>query len=121
VLKDLHLIVCGGRDYADAATVWRVLDRIHRERGISLILEGGASGADRLARQWAEDRGVMFKTYPAQWGKHGRKAGPMRNAEMLAWEYLSGVVAFPGGRGTADMIRQARAKGVTVWEPVSGG
>jgi len=46
--------------------------------------------------------------------------GPIRNAEMLAREYLSEVVAFPGGCEAADMISQARTTAGTVWEPAGG-
>jgi predicted Rossmann-fold nucleotide-binding protein len=117
-MKDLHLIVCGSRHFDNRRIVYKVLDRIHKERGINLIIEGGATGADRLAREWAKSRGVLFKTFEADWTTHGRAAGPIRNREMLAWPYLSGVVAFPGGKGTADMVRQARTAAVTVWVPV---
>lgn len=118
----MTLLVTGGRDYADRAAVARVLDAVHRKRPVALLREGGAAGADQLAREWAADRGVPVDTMPADWAKHGRAAGPIRNRAMLAREPLpDGVVAFPGGRGTADMVAAARAAGVTVWEPLVTG
>jgi len=51
---------------------------------------------------------------------HGRAAGPVRNAQMLAEGKPDFVVAFPGGRGTADMCKQARARGVKVVEVPAG-
>lgn len=111
----LTLIVCGGRNYADRSRLFRVLDRVHHERGISRIVNGGASGADALARQWAKSRGVECVTFPADWSL-GRRAGPERNQRMLD-AGADGVVAFPGGRGTADMVRRAIAAGVPAWEP----
>jgi hypothetical protein len=54
--------------------------------------------------------------YPADWAKHGRAASPIRNQQMLDEGRPNLVVAFPGGRGTADMVRRARSAGVEVIE-----
>lgn len=114
------LIVCGGRDYDDAACVRRVLNGLAADRGsLPLVLRhGGATGADTLADFWASARGVTRAAYPANFypnGRLDRSAGPRRNAAMLA-AGADLVVAFPGGSGTADMIRRAKAKGVPVIE-----
>jgi hypothetical protein len=120
---NLRLIVCGGRDYADHLHVWATLDRLHAERTIVTIIEGGATGADHMAGQWADQHHVEHRTVAADWKQHGRRAGPLRNGEMLKLN-PDGVVAFPGGPGTGDMIHQARAARVPVWEvpepPVAG-
>lgn len=113
----MKFIVCGGRDYTNISAVRHALHSLHSHTGITLIIEGGALGADRLARAWAIACDVPYVTVAADWDKHGKAAGPIRNAEMLATHKPDGVVAFPGGRGTADMIAQARAAGVKVWEP----
>lgn len=110
-----RIIVCGGRDYADRARVWEVLDGLLVEFGAIVVFHGGARGADALAERWTIERGVTGFASPADWTKHGRAAGPIRNRQMLdAGADL--VVAFPGGSGTADMIKQARARGVPVRE-----
>lgn len=109
----VRIIVCGGRDYADRAFVFQVLDKIHTLRGICEVIQGEAPGADRWAREWALNRGVTLNRCRAEWEKHGKRAGPIRNAHMLTLR-PDGVVAFPGGRGTADMCRQAEAAGVPV-------
>src|SRR5881394_176816 len=75
----MRAIVTGGRDFDDIGTVYGTLDRI----GVTVLAEGGASGADRLAALWAHDRNVSHRVYPADWRKYGRAAGPIRNAEML--------------------------------------
>lgn len=116
----MRILVCGGRDYNDAEAVNEALDAVHRKRGITLIIEGGATGADTLARQWAKQNGVQFETEKVtkeEWRRYGRAAGPMRNTRMLKKWDPEGVVAFPGGTGTADMIRQAQAAGIKVWRP----
>ena len=51
--------------------------------------------------------------FPADWAKHGKAAGPIRNAEMLTEFLPDYIVAFPGGKGTADMLRKAEKARVT--------
>ncbi len=108
------LLVCGGREYADHEHAWAALDAIHLERPIALLIQGGASGADRLAFAWAMAKGLPCATYHAAWGTHGRAAGPRRNADMLRFGRPDLVVAFPGGKGTANMIALSKADGVEV-------
>ncbi len=122
----MRFIVCGGRKYGLAAeerlAIYGALDRLHAKVTITEIAQGGAPGADKEARRWALARGVPCKTFKADWEKYGRhpgsKAGPIRNAEMLAAFKPDGVVAFPGGTGTLSMIAIARMAKVKVWEPV---
>jgi hypothetical protein len=83
--------------------------------GFTLLIAGGASGADTLAARWAQDRGVPTQVYMAEWERLGREAGPIRNQRMLTEGKPDLVVAFPGGKGTANMVAQARAAGVRVF------
>lgn len=108
----MKVLVCGGRHYADRA---RVYDSI-REYNPELIIQGGASGADALARDWARENGIALITMPAMWDTFGRKAGPIRNGWMLRFCRPDVVLAFPGGRGTQNMVEQAKAAGVHVTE-----
>lgn len=112
---DLRLLVCGGRDFNNREAVYGVLDRAHAHKPITCIIAGGAKGVDRLAADWARDRGIALAEFPADWDTHGRAAGPIRNKQMLEEGKPMGVVAFPGGIGTANMIRQADAAGIKVW------
>jgi predicted Rossmann-fold nucleotide-binding protein len=111
----MRVIVCGGRKYNNVTRLYSILGKLHRERGIDLLINGGAPGADGLASGWAAANLVKVEEYPAEWDKYGGRAGPIRNAMMLD-ENPDAVVAFPGGRGTADMVRRAKAAGVPVWE-----
>lgn len=113
----MRVLVCGGRDYTDREAVFAALDRLHAERGVDVVIHGDAAGADTQARLWAVARGIAHHPYPAEWEKHGRGAGPIRNQEMLDGGKPDGVVAFPGGRGTADMVRRAEAAGLKIWFP----
>lgn len=116
--RHLRVIVCGGRDYAEREALGATMDRLHRLRHLIEVIEGGACGADTMAGEWADSRGIKRTTIPADWKQYGRKAGPIRNLQMLELR-PDGVVAFPGGRGTANMIAQARKNRVRVWEPMS--
>lgn len=116
-----RVLVCGGRDYW-APDVYVHLARIHGERPFAAVITGGGRGVDEMASHWAERRGITSEIYPADWSAHGRAAGPIRNAKMLTDGGPDLVVAFPGGRGTADMVRKAKAAGIEVIEigPASG-
>lgn len=112
----MKILICGGRDFQDLAAVKRALDALEDVR---LVIHGAARGADLLGKAWALERGVHFAGVPALWEHYDKAAGFKRNAAMLLLQ-PDMVVAFPGGRGTADMIRQANAAGVPVWQPYRG-
>lgn len=69
-----------------------------------------------MAGEWARLTGIRELAFPADWENYRRAAGPIRNRQMLVEATPDLVVAFPGGPGTANMIRQARAAGVPVHE-----
>lgn len=100
----MRVLVCGGRRFSDYYWLNEVLSDYHVRRGISVVIHGGASGADRLAGRWAQAAGVEVITFSAKWWKYGRAAGPIRNRQMLVEGKPDVVIAFPGGRGTADMV-----------------
>lgn len=106
-----RVLVCGGREYTDREYVFFVLDSLK----IDAIIQGGANGADFCARCWAKIRGVSCIDVEANWRLHGKSAGPIRNAEMLTHK-PDYVLAFPGGRGTQNMIDLAKAAGLRIIE-----
>lgn len=114
----MKVLVCGGREFDDYARLQIELDAMHKDAAVSLLIHGGALGADRLAARWAFSRAIPAMSFPANWEKHGKAAGPMRNQQMLE-QRPDIVVAFPGGKGTADMARRARNAGVPVREIVA--
>lgn len=100
----MRVLVTGGRDFADRAYVAQALGLVCLPGDV--LVHGAARGADSLAAEWALANGLTVEAHPADWDLHGRAAGHVRNQEMLD----SGVdvlVAMPGGRGTADMVRRA--------------
>jgi len=108
--------VCGGRDYRDAAHVDKVLQQIGAEQPITVLIHGAARGADQLGEAWGLKQGLQLEAYPADWHTYGLSAGPRRNQEMLTKGKPDLVVAFPGGKGTADMVRRSKRAGVRVIE-----
>lgn len=109
-----RVLVCGGRDYADKDLLYTILDTAHAANPIVTLIVGDASGADALAAEWAKDRDIPLEEYPAAWERHGRAAGPIRNKQMLDEGRPHLVIAFPGGRGTANMVAQAETADVPV-------
>lgn len=122
--KDARIIVCGGRTYAwphklyDSREARQAdLVRVNREEArlfavLSFlrprsIANGDAPGADKMSYSWAKTRRVPCALYPAFWTEEGRAAGPKRNRRMFTGFEPEGVVAFPGGDGTADMVSVA--------------
>lgn len=110
----MRVIVCGGRNYSDRMHLEECLDQLHASKSFTLLIAGGASGADSFAESWAKKRGVPCEVFAADWKRHGRAAGPIRNRRMLDEGKADMVVAFPGGRGTANMIAQARGRAVVI-------
>jgi hypothetical protein len=113
----MKILVCGGRNYTDLAAVRLTLQELHTKKPISLVVHGAARGADSLAGQVAKEIGIPVKEYPARWDIYGRGAGPVRNLEMYQKEKPDLVVAFPGGSGTAHMVKLATNGGTEVFYP----
>lgn len=110
-----RVLVCGGREFDDVSLLAVEMEKVWRRFGYpAVIIHGDARGADRLAEEWAIRHGVPVKAYPADWERDGRAAGPIRNQRMLDEGKPDLVVAFPGGAGTADLVRRAKAAGVEV-------
>ena len=119
----MRVLVCGGRDFDDwdklDGALKKVLRQSFNEKINShelVIIEGGAIGADFLARVWAIYEGYSFLEFPADWNRHGKKAGSIRNQQMLDEGKPDLVLAFPTEKsiGTWDMIKRATDAGVQV-------
>lgn len=112
----LRLIVAGSRGFNDYELLKRKLDYVLRNRVDEriTIVSGTAKGADQLGEQYAKERGYALMRYPADWDKHGKSAGYIRNKEMA--KNADGLIAFWDGksRGTKHMIDLAREQGLKV-------
>lgn len=118
---DLHLVVTGSRnaDEKDGERIMLTLDAIERRnKGRRIVVHhGGAKGADSYAAKWAS-QGIRREEAPhlADWSRHGRAAGPIRNKEMLRSAKHEIVLAFPKGesKGTRGAMREAKRLGLKV-------
>lgn len=111
----MKILVCGSRDWMDTERIERVVAGFEAD---TVIIEGGAKGADREARRCAIGRGLFVASMPvldAHWKRHGRRAGHIRNHAMLDLR-PDLVVAFQhnGSSGTQGTIDEARRRGIPV-------
>lgn len=110
----MRLLVCGDRGWTDRDLIMMALSEIKDE--VAVVIEGGANGADSLARDVADELKIPVKEYPADWEKHHRAAGPIRNKRMLIEGKPDMVLAFHDdisrSKGTKSMLNLARAAGV---------
>jgi hypothetical protein len=116
--------VTGGRDYDNRSVVFDALDRVWRRFGPFVVVTGVCrihrkvvpwSNPDLHAALWGLKSGMVVRPFPADWAQEGKRAGFNRNAVMAQYGGLTGLLAFPGGRGTADMRAQAAARNIPVW------
>lgn len=114
----MKVIIAGGRNFSDKDFLYKYMDQWKDE--ITVVISGCAKGADSLGAKWARDRGIEVEPYPAQWSRYGRKAGPLRNIEMLEKGKPDMVVVFKGGTGSAHMASIAKKAGVDTRRPQKG-
>jgi len=116
-INDQTWLICGGRDFADTEIFDSAMSELVALQGMpARVVEGGAKGADSMARGWAQRHALDIVTEKAQWNVYRRSAGVIRNQAMLDKYKPDFVVAFPGGKGTADMVERGRKAGVNVAE-----
>lgn len=112
----VRLLVCGGRNFNNRKYLEFILDEFLAAIPISCLIHGGARGADRMANEWAKAKQIPTEIYKAEWEKHGQAAGPIRNQEMLTKSRPDKIIAFPGGNGTANMVKLGTDAGISVTE-----
>ena len=112
----MKLIIAGGRDFDDLHKLHEVIAAEFNIKDIKEVISGGADGADLLGELWAETHQIPIRIFQADWKKHGKAAGPIRNAEMAI--YADEAVVFWDGesRGSKNMIENMKKlnKSVTV-------
>ncbi len=110
----MRIIVCGSRNYDNKEVLEDSLKYLHQMHNITHLWHGNANGADKMAGEWAK-KYPEIKVHPtrAEWSRYGRGAGPIRNKAMLG-NGIELVIAFPGGIGTSNMIKQAEKASIEV-------
>jgi hypothetical protein len=122
----MRVLVCGSRTFRENLIVFSVLNGLHlveseTDTGITTLIEGGAKGADALGAFWAHSAdGVEHLCFPANWDQLGKRAGPIRNQQMLDEGEPEMVLAFVDkplaeSRGTNDMVTRAKGAGVPTY------
>ena len=113
-----RVLVCGDRNWTDPIIIMNELVKVMGNQGIEVVIEGEANGADTLGRQAAERLGLTVLKFPADWRKHGRSAGPIRNQQMLKEGRPTLVLAFhpflKNSKGTKHMVDIAMKAGIPV-------
>jgi hypothetical protein len=118
-VNKMIVLVTGGRKYNNIGAVFDAIVALQNEVEIDYIVHGGAEGADTLADDVAKALGINRITFPANWTKHGKAAGPIRNGAMIKMIPVDLVLAFPGNTGTKNMKEQATRNGIEVIESVN--
>lgn len=111
------VLVFGGRDFSDKRAVHKAFAEFTNHVGpISQVIHGKARGADRLGGIVAAELGILVREFPADWDGLGKRAGPIRNQQMLDDGKPDAAIGFPGGRGTADMVERLRKIKLPLWD-----
>lgn len=130
----MKVLICGGRKFEDWQSFEKAMDSIAMsyfsiDTSVDIfdpaaqltIIHGDAKGADAFGAAWGYAKGAKVEAYPADWFLHGKRAGYLRNKQMLEEGKPDLVVAFPGGKGTAMMVDLAiKAKVLTLKVEIEG-
>lgn len=107
-MRTMRTIIAGSRTIEQYDLVKTAIESCNWHLEITEVVSGCAEGADLFGEQWAKRKMIPIKRFPADWRKHGKRAGPIRNEEMA--NYADALIAVWDGvsRGTQDMIERAR-------------
>ena len=114
----MKVLMCGGRNFDSYSMVSEAMSKLPFKP--TLVAQGEAIGADRVSKMWAMSEGITTVGFPALWDAHGKGAGHRRNQAMIDIIKPDYCVAFPGGRGTSDMVKRCKNAGITVYIPFGG-
>jgi len=108
----MRVIIAGSRDtIVRPAEIAEAVK--HSGFEVTELVSGCATGIDQSAEEWAKLMGVPVQPFPYI-KRLGRAGGPARNSQMA--NYADALIAFPGGKGTEDMVRRAKKRGLPVYE-----
>ncbi len=109
----MRVAIVGSRNFTDFGLMLEFLKEVNL--GVTHIVSGGAAGADTLAERLAQDFSLPITIYPANWEKYGKRAGTLRNEQVI--NDCEAVVAFPGpeSKGTRHATWFAQTKGIPTY------
>lgn len=115
--NNIKLAIVGSRTFNDYPTLLYVVNSIKRDNGYTYteIVSGGAKGADSLAERYAEQNKITKKIFPADWNRYGKRAGFMRNVDII--DRCDVCICFWDGEshGTKHDIDLCKEKGKVCW------
>jgi len=111
----MKTIIAGSRDITDYGLVLSVIHEVLLQWNITTVICGMARGVDSLGERWANESGVPVEYYPADWDRHGKRAGYVRNEEMA--DNADALIAIWDGEspGTESMIDIAETHGLDIF------
>jgi hypothetical protein len=109
----MKVLVAGSRTFIDHAYAARALDECYAKSGNAwtVVVTGGARGADMLGEYWAKNNKLQVVTMKPDWNKHGRAAGVLRNSDLVAAADCAVVFWDGQSRGTQDTINKLKSSG----------
>jgi hypothetical protein len=112
----MKIIIAGTRNFNDKHLLFCQMDWLVTKLTLQYfsVVSGTAEGADKLGEEWAEERNVACERFPPDWNKHGKAAGPIRNAQMADVADICVVFWDGKSKGTKNMIETALSKGLMV-------
>ena len=105
--------VTGGKEAGNVNAICTALDRVKERHPHMVLLHGGGPGAERIAARWADNHAVHQVVFRPDWNAHGR-AAPFRRNDQLLKLLPTGLVAFPGGGISENLVDKARGLGIPV-------
>jgi uncharacterized phage-like protein YoqJ len=123
-----YLLIAGSRSFEDRDLFNRVTEEIiDGDERFTVIVEGGAAGADTMAREYAEAHDMKYEEFKPDWKQYGRAAGPKRNDKMIQFiKERNGTALYfwdEESKGTKQCIDSAKRKDIeiSVWSTKRGG
>lgn len=112
----MKIIIAGTRNFTDKHLLFCQMDWFVTKFDLRYfsVVSGTAEGADRLGEEWADQRNIDCERFPPDWNKHGKAAGPIRNAQMADAADICVVFWDGKSKGTKNMIETALSKGLLV-------
>ena len=108
----MKVIVAGSRNITSLGAVYHAIKGAEKE-GITIteVVSGCARGVDTIGELWADFKQLKLTKFPADWDKHGRSAGPIRNQEMA--DYADALIVVWDGKssGSKNMLETMKKTG----------
>jgi len=111
ILKHANIAIIGSRDFNDSKKAFYLIDKLAENYEKITLISGAARGADKIAEDYARERNINIKVLPADWEKHGKAAGFIRNKDI--WDNADLGLAFWDGKskGTEHSFEIAKKQG----------